>query len=575
MKTKKVRVMLRKAKDSLKPYVGSLNQNDEDTDDEKDIREPGGEDFSKASTSANISDSSTNENSTEDDSDYERLLSKLENTKKRLEKKLKAQIVKRNRLRSRVKKENIFKIKRRKLLRTVFNPDQLEAMQKKDNSQIDWSDATIKKSLDLRMSCGDGGYGCLMSLNIPLPSSNVLQDKLRSLPFNSGIQEYIFELLKNKLDNPEHDYERDCALHFREIELCSYSLSDINDFKENITLLKSGEEPTHALVFMLVGAAIQWEQIVAFYFIGPTIKDSELETVLLKIIEKAEASGLKVHSITSDMGSFRRAAWTTFDITAGRFSLTMNSTTHPEDECRELCFIVNPSDLIKSLHSEMEDKKCIHFPESIQDQYDLATNTVNLKLFEQLLYTHGDHEITVMQKPEDLETRITSDPPFDVRDEAEYRTTAWFLTLISKWFSIMTYRYPNCPMTKYDAEEYEERCSILEDTITVFRALRIGENTSWTPVQTGFIISTASLLELAEYYLGKQKFEFLLTTRITQGTLGNIFMAIRTLHPQLSASELKKDLRSIIAFQIFKDFKPFDNFENEDVEDYLEVIQHE
>lgn len=566
--------MMRRAKDSLKPYVGSLNQDDEDSDDQWDSKEQG-EDFNKASTSANISDSSANENSTDDDSDYERLLSKLENTKKRLESKLKAQIVKRNRLRSRVKKENIFKMKRRKLLRTVFNPDQIEALERKDKSQINWSDATIKKSLDLRMSCGDGGYGCLLGLNIPLPSSNVLRDKLRHSPFKSGIQENIFELLKNKLDSPEHDYERDCALHFREVELGTYSPEDINDFGEDLTLLKPGEEPTHALIFMLVGAAIQWEQIVAFYFIGPTIKDSQLEIVLVKIIEKAEESGLKVHSVTSDMGSFRRAAWRTFDITAGRFSVTINSTPHPRDESRELCFIVNPSDLIKSLHYEMKDKKVIHFPDSIQEQYDLPASTVNLNMFEKLLYTHGDQEITVMQKPEDLETRVTTDPLFKIRDEAAYRTTAWFLTLIAKWFAIMTYRYPNCPMTKYDAEEYEERCSTLEDIITIFRALRFGENTSWTPVQTGFVISTASLLELAEYYLGKQKFEFLLTTRITQGTLGNILLATSTLHPELSASQLKKNLKSIMAFQIFKDFKSFDNFKTEDTADYLEVMKQE
>ncbi|KAF5306276.1 hypothetical protein FQA39_LY08974 [Lamprigera yunnana] len=60
-----------------------------------------------------------------------------------------------------------------KLLRNVFNEDQIYAMEKQVKLKK-WSNETITKALSLKFACGDEGYRHLIGLNMPLPSLTTL-----------------------------------------------------------------------------------------------------------------------------------------------------------------------------------------------------------------------------------------------------------------------------------------------------------------------------------------------------------------------------------------------------------------
>jgi len=71
---------------------------------------------------------------------------------------------------------------------------------------------------------------------------------------------------------------------------------------------------THALVLMLGGISSRWKQIVAYYYTGDSLDSAKLKPIVCDIIERAEKIGLRVHSVTSDMGSANMALWKAFGI---------------------------------------------------------------------------------------------------------------------------------------------------------------------------------------------------------------------------------------------------------------------
>ncbi|KAF0762576.1 Uncharacterized protein FWK35_00021156 [Aphis craccivora] len=87
----------------------------------------------------------------------------------------------------------------------------------------------------------------------------------------------------------------------------------------------------HALVFMLADISSRLKQTVAYYFTGDSVKEDTFKTIIIEIISKAEALGLKVNLVTSDMGACNKSMRKRFGIycLSGNTRHTQNSTVHP------------------------------------------------------------------------------------------------------------------------------------------------------------------------------------------------------------------------------------------------------
>ncbi|EZA56042.1 hypothetical protein X777_04033 [Ooceraea biroi] len=73
---------------------------------------------------------------------------------------------------------------------------------------------------------------------------------------------------------------------------------------------------------MMCGIFTRWKQIVAYYYTPGGFDGTCLKDIILQIIEKAELIGLKVHSVTSDMGAANQAMWRAFSyISATKYSI--------------------------------------------------------------------------------------------------------------------------------------------------------------------------------------------------------------------------------------------------------------
>ena len=128
----------------------------------------------------------------------------------------------------------------------------------------------------------------------------------------------------------------------------------------------------------------------------------------------------------------------------------------------------------------------------------------------------------------------------------QYLTTAWFIELINHWFELMTSRHPVLAR-KLNREKYDEAVDFLRGVIRVFESLKIGKG-EWKPIQTGVILSTTSVLDIAEELL-EAGHKFLLTSRLTQDCLENLFSVVRLKKPVPSPLEFKYALKMISTAQ--------------------------
>lgn len=193
------------------------------------------------------------------------------------------------------------------LLKRVFNDDQIDALGKKSTRGMEWSNETIELGLKLKFSCGSTGYGLLIKNNIPLPSISTLNRRLENLKFDTGILHEVFEFLSKKVKTMAPN-EKDCCLFMDEMKIAECREFDQanNKFFGDITYpVIKNQRASDAFVFQLGGISSRWKQVIAYEFTGKKMEENDgeiLKSTIETIIQKCETLGLKVHSVTSDMG---------------------------------------------------------------------------------------------------------------------------------------------------------------------------------------------------------------------------------------------------------------------------------
>ena len=185
--------------------------------------------------------------------------------------------------------------------------------------------------------------------------------------------------------------------------------------------------------------------------------------------------------------------------------------------------------------------------------------------------------------------------------------TAWFIGYLNKWFDFMSSRYFSLALSLDNRQKYEETIDFFRSTIELFTTLTVHSKSSltcttkiksksrdsiteiyplqeastseettrrrkrkdqleeskskkptasqdkslegWKPWQTSVIMSTLSVIELANYLLHCIGFKSLLTARLTQDCIENLFSIVRRGNPNPTCLEFKKGLKIITASQ--------------------------
>lgn len=226
-----------------------------------------------------------------------------------------------------------------------------------------------------------------------------------------------------------------------------------------------------------------------------------LPTTSHPTIEASEKSGVIIRALVADMGN--RNVWSAFGINVGPNTGKVWGP-HPCDPTRRLYFMPDPIHVFKNTAEMLRSNKEVHIaPEFVRD-WQLPSSVVKLDhiktlcrfqekmrsklapgLTEDSLKMNQFDKMKVRNATKIYNPRVAAALNFLStlpEGEPEMRTTAWFITVVCKWYRIMTAR----------------------------RHLHSPEvGSEWKPCQTGVKAATIAILELSNIYLDEVGMDFL------------------------------------------------------------------
>lgn len=278
----------------------------------------------------------------------------------------------------------------------------------------------------------------------------------------------------------------------------------------DVTFLNEKGRATHTLVFMLVGISNRWKHIVGYHFTGNSFNSKTLKDIIFQIIAKTEQIGFYVNFLTSDMGSGNVGLWKILGISTGRCNEIINKITLPLYTNRNLFIIGDAVYIFKNLKQALVNNETVIISDDIVLKYNIPSNKIELKHFFELIDIQNDCELLLTPKltKDDIvcnnfnkmkvskakhifSNDVSSSLQLlaDKNNKPEYITTAWFVKIVCKWFSLMTSRQCKSALGKINKDIYNENIAFLNEVIDIFQKLKIGTG-QFKPVQRGIIIST-------------------------------------------------------------------------------------
>lgn len=139
---------------------------------------------------------------------------------------------------------------------------------------------------------------------VTMPSRKTLLSLLQKVPFEMGINEHVFQHIKETVSN---DQNKSCVLLFDEMDIKENVEYDAyNDRIVGFIEASDGSRKwaNRALVFMLQGVARKWKQPVAYYFSNNGCSADILKNYLEVVISVTQnIADLDVVATICDMGS--------------------------------------------------------------------------------------------------------------------------------------------------------------------------------------------------------------------------------------------------------------------------------
>lgn len=300
-------------------------------------------------------------------------------------------------------------------------------------------------------------------------------------------------------------------------------------------------------------------------FLGDKTNGSVFKDIVVDILKRAHSIGLYVISITSDMGSSNRAMWKSFGIQCSKNAPTVSSCGHPVVTGKKLYFLADVPHIIKNLKAALIRSDLMYDgkPVSVSPIKQLAEldNSSPLKLAPKLKMEHlipnhfskmkvsaANHVISNSVAAA-LNTMVEQGTmPGELTPLA--KTTAEFISIFNRWFDLMCSRHRGLALSKYRYSQYQDAVRFLRDVQIKVREMKISDG-RWKPLQTGIILTTEAVLQMADELLVNEN-DFLLTGRLTQDCLESLFSTVRLKTPIPTPIELRNSLKIITISQYMK-----------------------
>ena len=316
--------------------------------------------------------------------------------------------------------------------------------------------------------------------------------------------------------------------------------------------------------------------MVAYHLTGRSTPGAALRSLVDAVVLKAHGIGLQVVNVTTDMGPSNQAMWKAYNIGCSRDSIA-SFCKHPVHADLKLHFMADVPHLVKNMCTALMRHKVFTINVEIAQEHNLPSNTVNvshlidlaqfqhdkdLKLAPNLsldILTSSSHfkKMNVGRALHIFSKSVSAGLRYLIENEqrsTDYLCTAWFVELVDRWFDLMSSRHPVMALSPQKTSQYTDARDHLACFMKVVKTFQVGDMSSWKPIQTGVLLSTTTVLNLCDELLAS-RLEFLLTSRLTQDCVENLFSIVRSRHPTPTGREFKYALKLICTAQYLKPVK--------------------
>lgn len=334
--------------------------------------------------------------------------------------------------------------------------------------------------------------------------------------------------------------------------------------------LKPDEPAQHALVFMVGGLTQRWKQVIAYHFTGSHVDGETLKEYVLQIVRLCHDISLRIRVVTCDMGASNRAMWRELGFSSHRDSRTVCSIAHPCLEDKELYFSADAAHVLKNIRGQLLNSEVFTLSEAAVKEHSLPSYKVKIKYVRAVIEHDSDKELKVAPKLSEVHVskghfskmkvgvavHFFRDAPAAIRYLIKQKvlkpraeTTAWFLELVSKWYTIMSSRHPSTALSLQNMDKYYSAIDTLKLAIETMKGMKAGGSGQWKPSQAGLLIATTVVLQLQDILLKSEGYEYFLTSRILQDCLEILFSVIRLRKPVPNAYDMKRALKLVCVSQ--------------------------
>lgn len=239
----------------------------------------------------------------------------------------------------------------------------------------------------------------------------------------------------------------------------------------------------------------------------------------------------------------------------------------------ELVFNANAAHVLKNIKGQLLNSIVFTLSDATVSEHNLPSKDVKLEHVRAVLEFDKERELKLAPKLSEahvssghftkmkvgLAVQFFKETPAAIRYlvkekilEQEAQTTAWFLELVSRWYTLMSSRHPSVSLSLEDMEKHYEAVCTLKLAINTFLGMNMGSTSQWKPSQAGLLITTTAVLQLQDILLSSEGYTFFLTGRILQDCLENLFSVVRLKKPIPDALDMKYALKVVCISQFWR-----------------------
>lgn len=265
--------------------------------------------------------------------------------------------------------------------------------------------------------------------------------------------------------------------------------------------------------------------------------------VVEEVINAAHRIGLFVRVCVSDMAAANQDMWRTVGVCSTKSTL-QHYIQHPSSPQHRLYFMADSPHLLKNVRNCLLNQSII-LPASTVSSFHLPTDHVSLDHVHNLITIQDDKQLKLTPSLTKAHVSPGQYQKMRVNMAAavlshtcasalqlcvslnflhnDALTTAWFFDTINNWFDIMNARITKAAMFRSSAD----KVNTLKQVLDVVCNMKFSGRNGWKPIQTGIQLSTATVLDLYNDLVLHGKYSSLMTGRLTQDSVENLFSCIR------------------------------------------------